>query len=395
MSDKLTILAVDDDPRNHAIVKQILGDLYTLAEAFDGQAGVEMAQALRPDIILMDIMMPVLDGYEASRIITSDPELSGTPVLFLSAKESLSERLTCYDVGGTDYLTKPFEHEELLAKIKKLADTAVARKQASIRVSEATTVAFQAMVSASELGAYLQFIESAFRASTFSGVADVLKAGLAQMQLRCAVIVFTDDNPIIFATDGEASPLETSIIMRSRDKGRLIDYKQRTLVNFSNVAVLIKNMPTGDDIKYGQIRDNICILLSSIDAKLDNLKDKQRIEQQTNVLTRLVSTTNQAMKKLNNSQSTTQGSIYGAIETVSSKMSLALMTMGLTEAQEDSINNILGTALTEIQTLYDASESTGWEFSELINYIDDGFSSGAIDMVYLGSLLDKLQQSVG
>lgn len=395
MSDKLTILAIDDDPRNHAIVKQILGELYTIAEVFDGQAGVEMAQSLRPDIILMDIMMPVLDGYEACRIITSDPELTGTPVLFLSAKESLSERLTCYEVGGADYLTKPFEHEELLAKVKKLADIAVARKHASARVSEANTVAFQAMVSASELGAYLQFIESAFRASTFAQVAEILKSGLAQMQLQCAAIVFTDDDPIIFSTDGEASPLETSIIMRSRDKGRLVDYKQRTLVNFSNVALLIKNMPTGDEVKYGQIRDNICILLSSIDAKLDNLKDKQRIEQQTDVLTRLVSTTNKAMKKLNSAQSATQGSIYGAIETVNSKMSLALMTMGLTETQEDRINNILGTALIEIQALYDASETTGWEFSELINYIDDGFSSGAIDMVYLGSLLDKLQQSVG
>ncbi|NIR93339.1 MAG: response regulator transcription factor, partial [Gammaproteobacteria bacterium] len=74
----------------------------------------------QPDIILLDIMLPGIDGYEVCKNIKADGEFHNTPIVMLSAKTSLDDRLKGYEVGADDYFTKPFDHDELVAKLDKL-----------------------------------------------------------------------------------------------------------------------------------------------------------------------------------------------------------------------------------------------------------------------------------
>ena len=118
MTARYKILAVDDDQANLNIISEILSDDYELQTADCGESALEVARNYIPDLILLDIMMPGIDGYEVCRKLRSEPDLSKTKILFLSAKELLEDRLQGYDVGGDDYITKPFDEEELVAKIK-------------------------------------------------------------------------------------------------------------------------------------------------------------------------------------------------------------------------------------------------------------------------------------
>jgi two-component system, sensor histidine kinase and response regulator len=112
------ILVVDDDELNLSILEEILGDEYSLRRASDGAAALAEARRFRPGLILLDVMMPGLNGYETCRSIRQIPDLRFSKVLLVSAKAMVSDRLKGYESGADDYITKPFDHDELLAKVR-------------------------------------------------------------------------------------------------------------------------------------------------------------------------------------------------------------------------------------------------------------------------------------
>ena len=112
------ILAVDDDSNNTSIIEELLEDHYDLRVAMTGEQALEIAQEFQPDIILLDIMMPGMNGYEVCRRLREYNTLKHTKVIMVSARAMVSERLEGYEVGADDYITKPFDGDELLAKMR-------------------------------------------------------------------------------------------------------------------------------------------------------------------------------------------------------------------------------------------------------------------------------------
>ena len=119
MQTKKRVLAVDDNELNLEIVKEILDDEYYLKTAITGEEALEVAVDFRPDVILLDIMLPGMDGYEVSQQIRADPILRHTRIIMVSAKAMTSERIEGYEAGANVYIAKPFEGDELLTKIRK------------------------------------------------------------------------------------------------------------------------------------------------------------------------------------------------------------------------------------------------------------------------------------
>lgn len=142
---KPKILAVDDDQSILNFLAEILNEDFHLKTVSSGEKALRVVGHFKPDIILLDIMMPGIDGYEVCKIIRNNDNQAYTKILFLSAKVTLKERLEGYKVGGDDYITKPFEMEELLAKIKvftKLKHTKDNDDRANITFNEKQLVIF-------------------------------------------------------------------------------------------------------------------------------------------------------------------------------------------------------------------------------------------------------------
>jgi two-component system sensor histidine kinase/response regulator len=112
------ILIVDDNPTNVVILEEMLDDKYQLATAASGEEALVIVSDFRPDLILLDLMMPGIDGYETCRRIRASPALCHTKIIMVSAKAMVEERLQGYEAGADDYVVKPFEVEELLAKVR-------------------------------------------------------------------------------------------------------------------------------------------------------------------------------------------------------------------------------------------------------------------------------------
>lgn len=111
------ILAVDDSLLNLKVLEILLAD-YTLQTATSGAEALEIAPSFRPDVVLLDVMMPGIDGYATCRKIRDNPSLRHTKIIMVSAKSELNERLAGYEAGADDYITKPFDGDELLAKVR-------------------------------------------------------------------------------------------------------------------------------------------------------------------------------------------------------------------------------------------------------------------------------------
>ena len=118
MQRQSRILLVDDNPTNLAILEEMLGDEYRRGTATSGEEALEIAPDFQPDLILLDVMMPGINGYETCRRIRANPALRNVKIVMVSAKALVSERLEGYDAGADDYLTKPFDEKELLAKVR-------------------------------------------------------------------------------------------------------------------------------------------------------------------------------------------------------------------------------------------------------------------------------------
>ncbi len=113
------ILVVDDDPFNVEILEEILDDEgYDSRSASSGEEALATMREFRPDLVLLDIMMPGLDGFEICQKIRADPENRHAKILLVSGKAMLKDRLKAYEVGADDHVAKPFEHAELAAKIR-------------------------------------------------------------------------------------------------------------------------------------------------------------------------------------------------------------------------------------------------------------------------------------
>jgi sigma-B regulation protein RsbU (phosphoserine phosphatase) len=117
MSEKIFI--VDDDLVNRKLLAAILKkEGYALLEAKDGEEAVELAFREMPDLILLDIMMPKKDGYEVCVELKGDDRMANVPIIFLSAKTQAEDKIKGLDLGGADYVTKPFDRGEVLARVK-------------------------------------------------------------------------------------------------------------------------------------------------------------------------------------------------------------------------------------------------------------------------------------
>ena len=112
-----TILIVEDTELNIDLLTQLLEDDYALLVARDGAQGVSLAQEKNPDLILMDISLPLMDGYEATRQIRTT--MSSTPIIGLSAHAMNGDAVRAKDAGCNEYLTKPVDEDLLMKKLKE------------------------------------------------------------------------------------------------------------------------------------------------------------------------------------------------------------------------------------------------------------------------------------
>jgi signal transduction histidine kinase len=116
--ENYTVLLIDDDPTNLRILVEYLQELsFQVVVEPAGELGLKRAELLKPELILLDILMPGIDGFETCRRLKANQSTKDIPVIFMTALDSAKDKVKGFDIGGVDYVTKPFQRQEVLARI--------------------------------------------------------------------------------------------------------------------------------------------------------------------------------------------------------------------------------------------------------------------------------------
>ena len=116
---KSTIHIVDDHKQNIMILKDILhSDGHRVLASNNAHDAFEMALKVKPDLFLLDVMMPDVDGFDLAIMFKSDPQLTDIPIIFISAISDAEAKMKSFDLGGVDYITKPFQREEVSLRVE-------------------------------------------------------------------------------------------------------------------------------------------------------------------------------------------------------------------------------------------------------------------------------------
>ena len=118
-STKGSVLIIDDNPDNLRLLTEVLTEKgYKVRPAPSGSLALKSVRSTLPDLVLLDVKMPGMDGYEVCRRLKADKMTRDVPVIFISAMAEVADKIKGFGVGGVDYITKPFQHEEVLARVE-------------------------------------------------------------------------------------------------------------------------------------------------------------------------------------------------------------------------------------------------------------------------------------
>ena len=139
MQDKAQILVVDDVPANlEVIIETLASQSYDVAIAISGERALKRLQTYRPDLILLDVQMPGIDGFETCQQIKSDPQLAAIPIIFITALSDTESIVKGFSLGAVDYVNKPFRESELLARVETHLQLQKMKQQLEQQVAERT-----------------------------------------------------------------------------------------------------------------------------------------------------------------------------------------------------------------------------------------------------------------
>jgi CheY-like chemotaxis protein len=256
------ILVIDDKPANLASLERILGSTYRVSLCENGEACLDLVHQIFPDLILLDVDMPVMDGLTVCRKLKAAPATSMIPIIFISALSCLDERLAGYRAGADDYVAKPYNMDELLAKIRIALNNRFDLEAARERTPQMFDDAADSLSTCNELDVIRQFIGEASDCPDLRTLGECLLETFDRFGLR--VIVRMLSNGHYFSHAGEVGALDREMMEAMYDKGGLIEFGYRTLINADHVSVLVRNVPLQDIARHQRWKENLMLLVGVI-----------------------------------------------------------------------------------------------------------------------------------
>ncbi|MEM1395713.1 MAG: response regulator, partial [Cyanobacteria bacterium P01_H01_bin.150] len=140
LSQKMHILLVDDNPTNLKVLFEAIGGYgWKALMATDGESAIEQAEYAKPDLILLDVMMPGIDGFETCRRLKANPTTENIPIIFMTALSETTDKVRGLEIGAVDYITKPFQQEEVIARLKLHLKLSLLNRKLEQQVQQRTT----------------------------------------------------------------------------------------------------------------------------------------------------------------------------------------------------------------------------------------------------------------
>jgi CheY-like chemotaxis protein len=212
MDKKALILCVDDEPINLIIMEELLRDSYALNTVKSGEGCLEQVGLQKPDLILLDVNMPKMDGLETCGRLKADTDTADIPIIFVSALASHEELMAGYEAGGDDYITKPFS-EEILQKKVQIVLASQQRKRELEQISDRAVEALKDNLTNTEmLGMVVQFLHRCQRIDDVDELVNNVFDCLREFELESSLLIQAEPENRVWFSDGIDRPMENQIL---------------------------------------------------------------------------------------------------------------------------------------------------------------------------------------
>ena len=341
-------MIVDDVAENRLILQMILEADYLLIEADSGKNCLALVSEKKPDLILLDINMPGISGYDVCKELRSQPETQFLPIVFVSALDDPKERLAGFEAGGDEYLTKPVDRDELLEKIKyRLAQQhllANAQKEAM----NAMNVAMEAMTSSSELGRIIQFVKILNDLEEEISVAKAINEMIEEFGLSVCVTL-TGEN--VIHMNCEKSSFEAKLMQHFQSQPeRIFSAGARTIVRSEKIVLLIKNMPVENENLYGRLKDHLVVLADMASNRLLTLQFQSTMDSQRKFLINDIIDLAKCQISLTSEKIIKhEKTVQNTMQNMVSELEEMLFGLGLEEDQEKALLKLADNATCQLE----------------------------------------------
>lgn len=347
------IFIIDDDDFTALYLEGVIGDLYQVEHFAEPAKGVAAAIANPPSLILMDVEMPGMDGYEACRQLKADAATHEVPIIFLSARVETEDRLAGYEAGGDDYLTKPFDPDELRTKMEVLLRNVQKNRELAKQAAYATSAAMTAMAAAGETGTILRFLREMVGCLELETLArGVLRAmdafgRDASIQLRGKTEVLS------VSREGICSPLEVAVLNNMATCNRIVDLGRRSAFNFPRVSLIIKNMPIDDPEAYGRAKDYLATIVEAADMQVESLDFIRAALDRGDNLLQLLQRHIDTLRDIECRYREQRAASSQILNELVQQIEDSFVFLGLTDSQELHMQKLVRDTVLHAQSLYD------------------------------------------
>ena len=260
MPDSKLILIVDDETLNLELLVELLQEAgYRTNYAENGEQALNMYAESKPDLILLDVMLPFMDGYATCQRLRELEEMEDfkVPVIYLSAKVTLEDKLKGYAAGGDDYVTKPFDNAELVAKISNTLQKAQQIQELQANARQVKAMTFSLMTYSSKIGSIGRFLQDSLNCKDIEQLIRCFFDLTECFSLACTLKLRWRNELIVRSHDGIERPLDNEIIKSFANGEKIIPFgSNRALFNWGEVKLLVRNV--GDDA------DSIAIMMDGL-----------------------------------------------------------------------------------------------------------------------------------
>ncbi|MDX2506186.1 MAG: response regulator [Gammaproteobacteria bacterium] len=272
------ILSVDDEPINQAIVEELFHDYFEVSLVSSGEKCLTAIDSIKPELILMDVSMPGIDGYQTCRELKARESTRHIPIIFVSARSTLEDKIKGYEAGGDDYITKPFNHSELQVKIEQ---TIKAARQSIAATGQQYTqdheISAIALGYPGDAGTLIQFLDSSFNCQSLDELGQLLLNTCQCLELNCTFQFRFGSHSFNYSSNNVILPLELSLFEQALELDRFVDFNSRIILTSADVSLLIKNMPEEDANRYSELKDLLNLLLRGTESQLKSLHNENAL----------------------------------------------------------------------------------------------------------------------